>query len=54
MVREPLDDILAQLRNRAQAAGAPLLPAFPNGQQLTGGSQLGYRMLYRENPWRAS
>jgi hypothetical protein len=54
MVREPLDDILTQLRNRAQAAGAPLLPPLRNGQPLTGGSQLGYRMLYRENPWRAS
>jgi hypothetical protein len=54
MVRQPLDDILTQLRNRAQAAGAPLLPPFPNGQLPTGGTQLGYRMLYQENPWRAS
>lgn len=54
MVREPLDDILNQLRSRAQAGGAPLLPAFANGQLPTGGTQLGYRMLYQENPWRAS
>jgi hypothetical protein len=54
MVREPLDDILAQLRDHARAGGAPLLPAFANGQLPTGGTQLGYRMLYQENPWRAS
>jgi hypothetical protein len=54
IVREPLDDILTQLRNRALAAGAPLLPAYANGKMPTTGPQLGYRMLYQENPWRAS
>lgn len=53
MVREPLDEILTHLRDRASAAGAPLLPAFPNGQHPTDGSQPGYRML-RVNPWRAT
>lgn len=55
MVREPLDEILNQLRDRATAAGAPLFPAYPNGQMPATGSQLGYRMTgYGGNPWRAT
>jgi len=55
MVREPLDEILTRLRDRATAGGAPLMPALANGKALVGGPQLGYRMLgYQENPWRAA
>jgi hypothetical protein len=48
MVREPLDDILTQLRDHARAGGADLRPAFANGQVPNTGTQLGYRMGYLE------
>ena len=55
MVREQLDDILTRLRDRAKAGGAPLMPAFANGKPPSAaGTQLGYRMVYQENPWRAT
>lgn len=55
MVREPLDDILNQLRDHAKAGGAALIAAYPNGHMPTTGTQLGYRMTgYGGNPWRAT
>ena len=41
---DPPDEILKQLRNHAEAGGADLLPALPNGRPPSVGSQLGYRM----------
>lgn len=56
MVHEPLDDVLTELRTRAEAAGARLRPAYVNGLLPPSASLLGYRRAagYCENPWRAT
>jgi hypothetical protein len=55
MVREPLDDILTKLRDRATAGGASLMPASANGKPPpAANSYLGYCESYPENPWRAT